>query len=312
MNEQQIKLLTVQQFGAPPDTIERMTFGHCNVVYEVGVKGKSFIIRTNEDASVLEGTVHNLRTLAALGLPVPEVVSVDISRERCPFAYMILPKIPGRDLRYELPGMTKAQMTAVAKQIVHFQLQANKLPAGAGYGWVPVGQAAPFHSWLDVITEHTGKHLHHLQPEFSERDLAVILQGIERIKPYLLQVPPQCFLDDMTIKNVIVQAGELQGIIDFDWVCYGDSLYWIGLTQTAILCDIGPESEAMFYVEELCRLSGTDAKQRRLIDFYSVLHGLQFLGFLKNEKTPEAAGAANVRSFIRGRLPQIAGDPGLD
>jgi len=42
----------------------------------------------------------------------------------------------------------------------------------------------------------------------------------------MLAVPAICFLDDLTTKNVIVQDGVLQGVVDFDHVCYGDPLFW--------------------------------------------------------------------------------------
>ncbi|GAB6926152.1 hypothetical protein JCM10914A_01350 [Paenibacillus sp. JCM 10914] len=64
------------------------------------------------------------------------------------------------------------------------------------------------------------------------------------------QVQPICFLDDITIKNVMIHAGELQGIIDLDWVCYGDPFYMLALTQTAIVSDIG--IAGMPYIEALC------------------------------------------------------------
>ena len=43
--------------------------------------------------------------------------------------------------------------------------------------------------------------------------------------------------------------GELQGMVDFDVVCYGDPLYMVGLTATAIVIDVG--TRELFYVEEL-------------------------------------------------------------
>jgi hypothetical protein len=47
---------------------------------------------------------------------------------------MLLEKIPGRDLRYELPTMSAAQMTHLAEQIVGFQRVVATLPPGNGFG----------------------------------------------------------------------------------------------------------------------------------------------------------------------------------
>ena len=48
--------------------------------------------------------------------------------EQVPFAYMILEHFPGRDLRYELEGMTHEQMTELAQQIISYQRSVSELP----------------------------------------------------------------------------------------------------------------------------------------------------------------------------------------
>lgn len=115
---------------------------------------------------------------------------------------------------------------------------------------------------------------------------------------YFDQVEPICFLDDLTIKNVIVSEGKLQGIVDFDWVCYGDPLYMIALTQTAVVSDIG--DQGMAYLEALCRQWGVDQEQRALIDFYSVIHALQFIGFHQREQND--ACKQRMLSFILDKI----------
>ncbi len=81
--------------------------------------------------------------------------------------------------------------------------------------------------------------------------------------------------------------GELQGIIDFDWVCYGDPLYMIALTEIAIVSDIHTK-EALFYIEELCRLSEVDERKRAVIDLYSLIHALEFLAFHRKNNDDQA------------------------
>lgn len=105
----------------------------------------------------------------------------------------------------------------------------------------------------------------------------------------------------MTIKNVIVRDGELQGIVDFDWVCYGDPLYMIGLTQTAVVSDIGPDG--MPYIDELRTQWGADADQRAVIDFYSMVHALQFIGFHK--KNGSDTERCRLRSFLIDKIASM-------
>ena len=53
-------------------------------------------------------------------------------------------------------------------------------------------------------------------------------------------------------------------------------LWMIGLTKTAVLSDIG--IEALFYVEELCRVWGLTDEQRTIVNFYAAIHALNFIG----------------------------------
>ncbi|MBD2870876.1 aminoglycoside phosphotransferase family protein [Paenibacillus sp. IB182493] len=286
--------------GEPAQHMERMTFGHCNVVYEVKTADRELIVRTNEDPAVLRGTEANLAVLLDLGLPVPKVLHADLSAAEYPFAYLVLPKIPGCDLRYALPGMTGAQMTALAGQIVSFQRIVGQLPQGSGFGWVPIGEKGPFRSWADVIERDLNKHFDQAARSLTEAEIGTLTEQAESFRGYFGQVEPRCFLDDITIKNVIMQDGELQGMIDFDSVCYGDPLYMAALTQTAVVSDV-PGKDAIFYIEELCRLWGMDGRQRAIVDFYSCVHGLSFLSFYGSDPG-QAEYRDRVVAFMKERL----------
>lgn len=274
--------LMAEVYGHRPLRIELMSFGHTNQVYSVTLPHEQIILRTNQKAGVLEHTARNIEILSSLGLPVPKVIHSDVSQEKVPYAYMILEHFPGQDLRYELKGMTHEQLTVLAGQIISYERKVSELPKGTGFGWVPIGEQGPSSSWAQIIKRNMEDHVGNITNDVSSEVVTHIQRMKQHYEPYLNRVEPVCFLDDLTIKNVIVHEGRLQGIVDFDWVCYGDPLYMIALTQTAVVSDIG--DEGMPYVEELCRQWGADQEQRALIDFYSVIHALQFIGFHKREK----------------------------
>ncbi len=171
--------------------------------------------------------------------------------------------------------MTPAQMTCVAERIVDYQRRVATLPHGTGFGWVPIGELGPFTSWRQLVQAELDKHTSGVQgAEWGRWESRV--RGLARsLDPYLRQVVPTCFLDDVTTKNVIVQDGELQGMVDFDVVCYGDPLYMVGLTATAVVSDVG--TRELFYVEELCRCWGLTDLQRRVIAFYAASFALDFM-----------------------------------
>ncbi|MEC0257374.1 phosphotransferase family protein [Paenibacillus lautus] len=274
--------LITEVYGSPPLKIERMSFGHTNQVYNVTFSDEQIILRTNHKPGVLKHTADNIAILSSLGLPVPNVIRTDVSLEKVPFAYMILEHFPGRDLRYELEGMTREQLAELAQQIISYQRSVSELPRGSGFGWVPIGEQGPFSSWTQIIERDISSHIDHIVDEVTPETIVLLQKMKQRYTPYFDRVEPVCFLDDLTIKNVIVAEGKLQGIVDFDWVCYGDPLYMIALTQTAVVSDIG--DQGMPYVEALCRQWGANREQLALIDFYSVIHALQFIGFHQREQ----------------------------
>lgn len=285
MDEIQVITLVAEVLGTRPLSATHQAFGHCSVTYELTLPARSVIVRMNEDAQVFATTERNIAALASLGLPVPKVLASDLSKTRHPFAYVLLDTIPGRDLRYELAHMAPAQMTRLAQQIVDFQRRVMALPQGTGYGYVGIGEAGPHASWWEVIHAGHGQSSDQSSDEALREYGARILRQAARFQPYFRQVPPICFLDDITVKNVIVQNGELQGLVDFDCVCYGDPLYWLALTATGVVSDVG--TAELFYVEQLKRLWGLTPEQEQVLAFYSAWVSLGFVQQFAAQETSE-------------------------
>ena len=291
--------LVADALGEPPLSATYQDFGHNSVTYDVALPTRNVIVRTNHNAQVFAKTERNLAILRELGLPVPVVLFSDLTQTRVPFAYMILAKIPGRDLRYELAGMTAVQMTRLAEQIVGFQRRVIKLPPGMGYGYVAIGEQGPCASWWQLLRpDHNEQSADatacRLIDEYEKR----VLEQARRYEAYLRQVPPTCFLDDVTVKNVIVQSGELQGLVDFDCVCYGDPMYWMALTAVGVVSDVG--TKELFYVEELKRLWRLTAEQESVLAMYSAGIALDFLRRFAERETP--AWKARMLAFVSHRV----------
>jgi len=274
MNETQARNLVAETLGVQTLSAAHQAFGHNSLTYEVVLPGRSVMVRMNQKAEVFATTAHNLTVLAGLGLPTPTVLAVDVTCSRVPLAYMILDKIPGRDLRYELGTMSFEQMTRLATQLVEFQRRVGQLPPGRGYGYVGIGETGPYASWGDVPDHQVGDGDAAEEQEIARWRSRARRQR-ERFEAYFRSAPPTCFLDDITVKNVIVRNGELQGLVDFDCVCYGDPLLWLALTATGVVSDVGMRE--LFYVEELKRLWKVLPSQEPVLALYSAIFALDFL-----------------------------------
>lgn len=284
MDRRQVLGLVAEVLGTVPLAAERMTLTHSgNTIFDVTLPDRQVIVRLRgPDKDTLSKTAHNLYALAELGLPVPRVLMFDTSLRKYPFRYIILEKIPGRDLLYELPDMTPAQMTSLAEKIVAVQRVVATLPPGTGFGWGHVGEGGSEPAWFDVLPPEYEPPAPILEgtplADFQSR----LFQQRRRFQPYFQAVRPVCFLEDLTTKNVLLQEGEIQGLIDFDCVCFGDPLWMIGLTAGCVINDVG--NQGLFYIEELCRCWTLTEEQRRIVTYYAAQRSLSFLEYALTEQ----------------------------
>jgi aminoglycoside phosphotransferase (APT) family kinase protein len=265
----------------PARAVTATTDGLRQSTFIVELADRRVIVRANGEPDELRHTEHNLRVLATLGLPVPAVLASDLSLAHEPFAWLVLTYTPGRDLRYELAALTTEQRDRLAAAVVDAQRAVGVLPAGSGYGFCAIGAQAPEARWVDVVLGG------HLAPRDEGDDLAPVtaraLAGAEHLAHYLDAVRPTCFLDDLTVKNVLVAHGELQGFVDFDSVCYGDPLYQVALTATGIVCDL--PGVDLVYVDALLDRFDADRTQRAATALYAALFARDFIARLAATET---------------------------
>ena len=247
-------------------TIEPLTGGQANTVFAVTVdSGERVVLRLHPRRDGFAGTVCTIEILKRLVLPVPRIYASGLAKD---FSWLVLGWTPGRELRWALADMTPAQQTRVAEQVAGFQRQVSTLPHGDGFGYVPPRSPGTHATWEALLAKH---------PRLSEAPAD--------LHSYLKAVKPALFLDDITGKNVIIEDGELAGLIDLDYVCYGDPLYWLALTHVGLVCDIGEPGD--FYVSELIRLWNPSALERRALAFYAVLMADDFLAWFSDDENSE-------------------------
>ena len=87
---------------------------------------------------------------------------------------------------------------------------------------------------------------------------------LERHRAYLDAVAPTPFLDDTTTKNVLIADGTLSGIVDVDYLCFGDPLLTVALTRMALLAR-GWDTD---YIDYWCAALAR-AAPRPILDLYT-------------------------------------------
>jgi aminoglycoside phosphotransferase (APT) family kinase protein len=270
-----------ERFGSSPHGLEILTTGQSSSAVFAATLGESpktqVVVKLNDNPKILAGLERNLLALSDLGLPVPAVLGSDLSLEHYLFAFVILERIPGRDLRHELASMTVAQMNTLAAQIVDFQRRVATLELGDGFGWHPLGEVGAFSSWSAIIQRDLEAGIRRLETLGETTLMDQIVHRCQALETYFLGIKPTCFLDDLTTKNVIVRHGELRGLVDFDVVCYGDPLYWLALTRAAVLVDVG--DSGVPYLEALEQLWNMDDLEQEALLVYTAIHVMDFARF---------------------------------
>jgi aminoglycoside phosphotransferase len=101
----------------------------------------------------------------------------------------------------------------------------------------------------------------------------------EQFEDYFSHIEATPFLDDITSKNVIVNGGRLSGIVDVDWMGFGDSIATLALTRMSLMA-LGYGTDYVEYWAEELKLSG---EQHRVLDVYAAACCLDFISDATSE-----------------------------
>ncbi len=274
LSDQQAGLLVQGALKVRPAALLRQSLAESgNAVFRADLPGGgAAVLRVSRQANTFGWTAANLDLLRGLGLPVQRVLAAGTTEAGGSF--IILDWLPGRDLLFELAGMSRAQMTRLAETITDIQRRIGTLPQGTAFGWAPIGQRAAHARWTDLFgAPATGP----LPEDASPLDrLRGRLHPLRRaLEPAFAAMQPVCFVDELVLKNILVGDGRLLGLIDLDYVCYGDPLFSVGVTLAAIAADVGEAGR--YYGEELVRCWDPGPDGLQAIRFYSALWGLGLL-----------------------------------
>lgn len=275
--------------GERPLWLERQVFTHSgNTVYRARMLGdRSLAVRVSPGPQAFLHTGSNLAALRGLGLPVQTMLAQGAMPTGDEF--VVLDWLPGRDLFYVFHLLDAGQTERLAEEVFAFQCRvAQRLPAAAdgGFGWTGIGARAPFARWTEVFGEPAPAALHLetlARMDASPLECFRARLGLVRasLEDYFDTLRPICFLDDLTIKNVLVDGGKLSGLIDFDTVCYGDPLLVLGSTLAHIYAEAAEHGR--HYADALLRCWVPQGERMRATAFYASLWVIGLLSLAINQ-----------------------------
>jgi len=264
--------------GHPPGRVARFPTGLSRYVYDVvTADGARLVVRigTVESRPQFAGARYWSRILRPLGVRLPELLD---EGEHRGFPYLVLERLAGDDLEIVYSKLTREEKRAIASEICRTQRIVHTLPEGKGFGYA-LSDEGPFQeTWASALDRLLARSRARIEAtrQVGTDPVDRVQRQARRFAAYLDCVRPTPFLDDTTTKNVIVYQGRLSGIVDVDWVCFGDPLFTVALTRTALLS----MGENLDYTDYWCELLELTPEQHEIIRFYTALFCVDFMSEL--------------------------------
>jgi hypothetical protein len=262
-------------------SVIRFPIGLCHYVFEVRTSDRAAsVVRISspENRRLIQGGCYWSLVLGKIGVPIPTLYASGVYED---FAYMVLERLPGRDLGQVYGGLKPAAKRSIAAEVAEIQQRIATLPVARGYGFATSYEDANANgrkSWLDVVEDDIKRsedriiRAGHIEGGYVDR----VRRFLAEHETYLRAVEPNPFLDDMTTKNVIVHEGALSGIVDTDHVCFGDPFFTVGLTRMALL-SLDAETD---YVDYWLDAVEATTAQRSIVQAYTLVFCFNFMSEL--------------------------------
>lgn len=273
MNEALVNKICFNNFNKYPDKIQRFELGYGNYVYKISFNEEEFVLRMNFGREAYKDTIYWLEKLKPLDLPVPEVISKGIYKE---ISYLILTYIQGDDLGNVYSALSEYDKRDISREIVQIQSKVSTLPQNRGYGYLTSYEDDNYKSsWKEVIIEHLDRSRNRIKENkiFDDKKVDSIEELLSQYDEYFSNIKPTPFLDDLSSKNILINKGKVSGVIDFDWICFGDKLYYVALTNMALI-SLGYDTAYVDYLMEEMKASDTE---KNILRLYTLIFCADFM-----------------------------------
>jgi len=260
-------------------SIERFTTGLSHFVYDVTTTtGDKYVVRiAHRNNENFKGALYWYPLLLSKNVPLREILYADEDGKKYGFPAMILKRLNGSDLGVIYDQLSLSQKHKIVDEIISMQSTVGTLPPISGFGYVDShNDTSMKNNWLSVLIDK----LEQAEKRIIKSDI-INTKTIQQMKKalylhqdYFEQIESVAFLDDITTKNVIVNnEGKLSGIVDVDWVTFGDPLLTVALTRMSLFAMKRDTEYTDYWLE---KINPNDA-QKRAMDLYTALFAIEFI-----------------------------------
>lgn len=204
--------------------IERCSVGIANYVFLSPLQTKSLF----SDAVKMKMPIKIL-FIGLIGcLYVKYPYRLSCQREKYKdYSYLILSYIRGDDIGNVYCKLNDSEKKQIAKEVVKIQRKVSRLDIHADMEWT-------WNCFVDKMLNRAEKRIKR-KNYFDFNKIYIIKKLQQEIQEYLDKVPIAPYLDDISTKNLLIYEGNVSGIIDIDWIGFGDMLTFVALTRVSLL-----------------------------------------------------------------------------
>ena len=296
MTEEIVKKICNEVFHTQPTKIIRNNVGLAGYVYTVQINDEKYVVKISDDKNLISGSTYWLNKVKDLDIPIPKVISENTLTS--PY-YFVMTFIPGKDLGPVYKSLSKDEKKAIAKKLISYQKEIKKLPMAKGFGSLNSYEDKEnlFTSWEEVVLNDIKRAEYGIKENkiFSTEYASKVRDLIPGFKDYFSTIRPEAFLDDATTKNVLIHEEKLSGIIDLDWITFGDQVYFLGLTTMALLSMQADLDYAEYLKEEM----NLNPSQEKALQLYILIFCIIFMSergarFNQDEPVPVSEQEKNL------------------
>lgn len=296
MTEEIVNKICNEVFHTQPTEIIRNNVGLAGYVYTVQINNEKYVVKISDDKNLILGSTYWLNKVKDLDIPIPKVISENTSA--APY-YFVMTFIQGKDLGIVYSTLSKDEKKAIAKKLISYQKEIKKLPMATGFGSLNSYEDTEnlFPTWEEVILNDIKRAEDGIKENkiFSTEYVSKVRELIPGFKDYFSTIRPEAFFDDATTKNVLIHEGKLSGIIDLDWITFGDQVYFLGLTTMALLSMQADLDYAEYLKEEM----NLNSSQEKVLLLYILIFCIIFMSergarFNQDEPVPVSEQEKNL------------------
>lgn len=256
----------------------RLTTGDQYFVFAINTSHSKYVIRMTDkqQKNKFLSAIYWQEKLIPLGVPLAKFIHIDLDGEHSQYPALLMQRLPGDDLCNVYPELTDSIKQILAKEIVKIQATTDKLPNGLGYGIADSYENIPEDkSWFDFLMNRLElfKTIIKKNSVFDDKEVSRAISIAKELQNKFHEIPARPFLWDASERNVIIDKSRISGIVDVDDMCFGDPLFVIGLTYTALENEEYDTLYPDYWAEEL----KLDSNAKIRLAFYRLFYAIVFM-----------------------------------